>query len=336
MAILVSGGAGYIGSHTAAQLLAQGEEIVILDNFSNSKPEVLDAIRTLTGRDFPFYQADLLDEGQLEQVFQENAIHTVIHFAGLKAVGESVAKPLLYYHNNLTGTLNLCRAMERHGCFSLVFSSSATVYYLGCNTAPFREDFPLGSTNPYGMTKVYIEQILTDLAASDSRWRIALMRYFNPIGAHPSGLLGEDPNGIPNNLLPYIAKVALGELPCLKVYGDDYDTPDGTGIRDYIHVCDLAQGHICALDYLKDNPGAHPINLGSGKGYSVLEVADAFERASGVKIPRVIAPRRDGDIARSYADASLAKEILHWEARRGIDEMCRDAWNYTLLHRQQN
>lgn len=227
-----------------------------------------------------------------------------------------MAKPLLYYHNNLTGTLNLCRAMERHGCFSLVFSSSATVYYLGCNTAPFREDFPLGSTNPYGMTEVYIEQILTDLAASDSRWRIALMRYFNPIGATPPGCWG-GPNGIPNNLLPYIAKVALGELARLKVYGDDYDTPDGTGIRDYIHVCDLAQGHICALDYLKDNPGAHPINLGSGKGYSVLEVADAFERASGVKIPPGHRPRRDGDIARSYADASLAKEILHWEARPG-------------------
>ena len=332
MAILITGGAGYIGSHTAAKLLESGEDLVLLDNFSNSKPEVLDAIRTLTGRDFVFYQADLLREDQLEQVFAENDIQMVIHFAGLKAVGESVRKPLLYYHNNLTGTIQLCRVMERHQCFSLVFSSSATVYYLGCNTAPFREDFPLGSTNPYGLSKVYIEQMLTDLAASDSRWRIALMRYFNPIGAHPSGLLGEDPNGIPNNLLPYIAKVALGELPCLNVYGNDYDTPDGTGIRDYIHVCDLAEGHICAMNYLKTHTGAKAINLGSGRGYSVLEVADAFEKACGIPIPRVMAPRRDGDIARSYADASLAKELLGWETHRSLEEMCRDAWNYTKLH----
>lgn len=331
MAILITGGAGYIGSHTAVCLLDAGYEIVIVDNFVNSKPEVLDRIKSITKKDFKFYEADIGDENRMNTIFHENTIDAVIHFAGLKAVGESVAKPLEYYSNNITGTLVLCCVMAAAGCKKIVFSSSATVYGTNQNV-PFREDYPLSTTNPYGTTKLMIEWILTDLFHADPEWSVALLRYFNPIGAHPSGLIGEDPNGIPNNLLPYIAKVALGKLEQLNVFGDDYNTPDGTGVRDYIHVMDLAEGHIKALEYILSRTGVEPINLGRGKGYSVLEVVRAFEKASGKKVPYRIAPRRAGDIATSYADAAKAKELLHWQAVRNIDQMCADAWNFA----QQN
>ncbi|MCI8600068.1 MAG: UDP-glucose 4-epimerase GalE [Oscillospiraceae bacterium] len=334
MAVLVTGGAGYIGSHTCVELLNEGEEIIILDNFVNSKPEALDRIREISGKDFKFYEVDLLDEEGVERVFAENQIDAVIHFAGLKAVGESVQQPIRYYHNNLTGTLILCRAMEKHGVKRLVFSSSATVYGAP-KSVPIREDFDLSTTNPYGATKLMIEGILRDLHVADKSWSIALLRYFNPIGAHKSGLIGEDPNGIPNNLLPYIARVAAGQLECLSVFGDDYPTVDGTGVRDYIHVVDLARGHLKALAKVRKDTGVDAYNLGTGHGYSVLQMVKAFEKASGRPVAYKIAPRRPGDIAECYADPAKAREILGWEAEMGIDEMCADSWNFTLKTAQK-
>ncbi len=323
--ILVTGGAGYIGSHTCVELLNRGYEIAVLDNFVNSKPEVLDRIRTLTGKDFPFYEADLLDADAVEKVFDEQKIDAVIHFAGLKAVGESVAQPLRYYHNNITGTLNLCATMQRHNVKRIIFSSSATVYGDPASV-PIREDFPLSTTNPYGSTKLMIERILQDLHRSDPEWNVVLLRYFNPVGAHASGLLGEDPNGIPNNLTPYIAKVASGELPMVHVFGNDYPTADGTGVRDYIHVVDLALGHIAALQ--KDQPGVYIYNLGTGIGYSVLDVIHAYEKACGHELPYVIDPRRPGDIAECYADPAKAYTELGWKAEKTLAQMCADSWNF--------
>jgi UDP-glucose 4-epimerase len=307
------------------ELLNRGYEIAVLDNFVNSKPEVLDRIRTLTGKDFPFYEADLLDEDAVEKVFAEQEISAVIHFAGLKAVGESVAQPLRYYHNNITGTLNLCQAMQRHNVKRIIFSSSATVYGDPASV-PIREDFPLSTTNPYGSTKLMIERILQDLHRSDPEWNVVLLRYFNPVGAHASGLLGEDPNGIPNNLTPYIAKVASGQLPLVHVFGNDYPTADGTGVRDYIHVVDLALGHIAALQ--KDRPGVYIYNLGTGIGYSVLDVIHAYEKACGHELPYVIDPRRPGDIAECYADPAKAYNELGWKAEKNLAEMCADSWNF--------
>ncbi len=327
MAILVTGGAGYIGSHTCVELLESGYEIVIVDNFVNSKPESLNRIRKITGKDFKFYEADLLDREALEKIFSENDISAVIHFAGLKAVGESVSQPLRYYHNNITGTLILCDVMQKAGVKKIVFSSSATVYG-SPKSVPIREDFPLHTTNPYGSTKLMIEDILRDLYVADNEWSIALLRYFNPIGAHISGLIGEDPNGIPNNLMPYIAQVAAGKLEVLSVFGDDYDTKDGTGVRDYIHVVDLAKGHLKALEKVMRDTGADAYNLGTGNGYSVLELVNAFEKVNGVKVNKKIAPRRPGDIAECYADPKKAKEILGWEAEFGVERMCEDAWRF--------
>ena len=327
MAILVTGGAGYIGSHTCVELLNAGEEIVVLDNFCNSKPRALEIVKELTGKDFKSYNADLLDRAAVEKVFEENKIDSVIHFAGLKAVGESVRKPIEYYHNNITGTLILCDVMRNHGCKRIVFSSSATVYG-SPKSVPIREDFPLSTTNPYGSTKLMIEGILKDIYTSDNEWSIALLRYFNPIGAHKSGKLGENPNGIPNNLMPYITQVAVGKLKELGVFGDDYDTPDGTGVRDYIHVVDLAKGHVKALKKIEENAGLKIYNLGTGVGYSVLDIVKNFEAATGVKIPYVIKPRRAGDIATCYSDASLAEKELGWKAENGIKEMCEDSWRW--------
>ena len=327
--ILVTGGAGFIGSHTCVELLNAGYEVVIFDNFSNSKPEALNRIKTITGKDFTFYEADLLDLSAIEKVFEENKIDAVIHFAGLKAVGESVQKPVEYYHNNITGTLLLIQAMRKYNCKKIVFSSSATVYGVN-NPAPYVETMPTNtSTNPYGYTKVMIEQILKDVFVADNDWSIVLLRYFNPIGAHKSGLLGEDPNGIPNNLFPYIAQVASGKLKCLGVFGNDYDTPDGTGVRDYIHVVDLATGHLNAVSYVLENKGVEAVNLGTGKGSSVLDVVHAFEKACGKKIPYEIKPRRAGDISTCYADTTKAKNLLGWEAKYDIDEMAADGWNFT-------
>lgn len=325
--ILVTGGAGFIGSHTCVELLEAGYEVVIVDNFSNSKPEALNRIKKITGKDFAFYEADLLDLAALEKIFEENKIDAVIHFAGLKAVGESVQKPVEYYHNNITGTLMLIKAMRKYGCKKIVFSSSATVYG-PVNKAPYTEDMPTSATNPYGYTKVMIEQILRDVYVSDNDWSVSLLRYFNPIGAHKSGLIGEDPNGIPNNLLPYICQVAVGKLEKLGVFGDDYDTPDGTGVRDYIHVVDLALGHIKAVEKVEGEDGLFIYNLGTGIGYSVLDVVKSFEKASGKKIPYVIGPRRDGDIATCYSDPSKALKELGWKAERGLDEMCEDSWRW--------
>lgn len=326
--IMVTGGAGFIGSHTCVELLQNGYDICVVDNFSNSSPAALDAVRTITGRDFPSYCCDLLEEEKLGQIFEEQQIDAVIHFAGLKAVGESVQKPVLYYHNNVTGTLNLLRQMELHGVRRLVFSSSATVYGEN-NPIPYREDMPTGqTTNPYGTTKAMIEQILQDLCKSDSRWNTMLLRYFNPIGAHPSGLIGENPNGIPNNLMPYIMRVAQGALPYLNVFGNDYPTRDGTGVRDYIHVCDLAVGHGKALDALFAQQGASIYNLGTGHGSSVLEVVKTFEQESGVPVPYQFAPRRAGDLPEYYADAAKAQQELGWQARYTLADMCRDSWNF--------
>jgi len=333
--VLVTGGAGFIGSHTCVELLENGYSIVVMDNFVNSSMGAVEAIRKITGKDFPFYECDMLDEEAFEKIFAENSIDAVIHFAGLKAVGESVAKPLEYYHNNLTGTLILLKLMRKYHVKQFVFSSSATVYGSE-NPVPFKEDMKIGgTTNPYGTTKVMIEQILQDVCVADQEMQVALLRYFNPIGAHPSGLIGENPNGIPNNLMPYIARVAAGDLPCLSVYGDDYDTPDGTGVRDYIHVCDLATGHIKALEKLDSIKGAEIYNLGTGCGSSVLEVVHAFEKASGRKVPYKITPRRAGDIATCYADVSRAKEEMHWQAKYNLDDMCRDSWNF-IQHTKQN
>ena len=331
MAILVTGGTGFIGSHTVVELINASKEVVIVDNFSNSKPEVLNRIEKITGTRPVFYQADLLDKPAIDRIFEEQKIDAVIHFAGFKAVGESVHKPLEYYHNNITGTLMLCQSMKEHQCKRIVFSSSATVYGMN-NPVPFKEGMPTSATNPYGYTKVMIEQILSDLHVADPEWSVVLLRYFNPIGAHDSGLIGEDPNGIPNNLLPYVSQVAIGKLPCLSVYGDDYDTVDGTGVRDYIHVVDLAKGHVAAIKKLEQKPGLFICNLGTGKGYSVLDVLHAYEKACGKPLPYVIDPRRPGDIAACWADPSKAREELGWEAQYGIEEMCASSWKWQSMN----
>jgi UDP-glucose 4-epimerase len=329
MSVLITGGAGFIGSHTAVEFLNAGYDIVIMDNFSNSKPVVLDRIREITGRDFRFYKADLLDSASMDKIFDENPdIDSVIHFAGFKAVGESVAKPIEYYHNNVTGTLLLTDSMRRHGVKTIVFSSSATVYG-DPDEVPIKETARVGNaTNPYGETKVMIERILKDIYVSDKEWNVAVLRYFNPIGAHASGRIGEDPNGIPNNLMPYITKVAMGKLPMLHVFGNDYDTHDGTGVRDYIHVVDLAKAHLKALEAIVKIRGIDYFNIGTGKGYSVLDIVKAYKEATGIEIPYVIDPRRPGDIAACYADPTKAREILGWEAENGIFEMCRDSNNW--------
>lgn len=327
MTILITGGAGYIGSHTCVELLNSGYEIVVVDSFFNSKPESLRRVREITGKNFKFYNVNLLHREELEVVFSENEIDAVIHFAGLKAVGESVEIPLHYYHNNITGTVILCKVMQEYGVKKMVFSSSATVYGTP-ERVPISEDFPLKATNPYGRTKLMIEEILRDLYVSDNSWSIALLRYFNPIGAHPSGRIGEDPNGIPNNLMPYITQVAVGKLPELRVFGDDYPTVDGTGVRDYIHVVDLAIGHVKALEKVMETTGVDSYNLGTGRGYSVLEIVSAFERVTGIKIPYKIVERRPGDVAICYADPTKAKKELGWVATQGIEEMCRDAWRW--------
>ena len=327
MSILVTGGAGFIGSHTCVELLENGYDIVVLDNFINSKPESLKRIKQITNKDFKFYEADLLDKNALETIFSENTIDAVIHFAGLKAVGESVQKPLWYYH--ITGTLLLCETMAKHNVKKMVFSSSATVYG-NPKTVPIQEDFPLSTTNPYGSTKLMIENILRDLYVADNTWSIALLRYFNPIGAHESGLIGEDPNGIPNNLMPYIAQVAAGKLEKLSVFGNDYPTPDGTGVRDYIHVVDLSRGHLKAVERVMNTTGVDAYNLGTGHGYSVLDMVKAFSEVNGVTVNYQIAPRRPGDIAQCYADPKKAKELLCWEAEYDLEKMCRDAWNFMV------
>ena len=329
MAILLPGGAGYIGSHTAVELLNSGKEIIIVDNFSNSKPEVLDKIKEITDKDFKFYELDYLDREKLEKVFEENQIDAVLNFAGYKAVGESVQKPLEYYTNNISGCLVLLETMKKYGVKKFIFSSSATVYG-DPEIIPITEECKTGgTTNPYGTSKLFIEQILKDAYVSDNTWDICILRYFNPVGAHESGLIGEEPQGIPNNLMPYVARVAAGILEQLSVFGDDYDTPDGTGVRDYIHVVDLAKGHVAALDKLdKENKGLYIYNLGTGNGYSVLDMVKGFEKATGKKVPYKIAPRRPGDIATCYADPKKAKEELNWEAAKGIDDMCKDSWNY--------
>ena len=328
MAILVTGGTGYIGSHTSIELLNRGEEIVIADNLSNSKIEMCDKIKEITGKDFKFYKVDLLDKENLRKVFEENEINEVIHFAGLKAVGESCQKPIEYYHNNITGTLILLELMKEFNCKKIVFSSSASVYG-NPKTVPIKENFPLSTTNPYGSTKLMIEQILTDVQKSDNDWSIILLRYFNPIGAHESGKIGENPNGIPNNLMPYINYVACGKLDHLNVFGNDYNTPDGTGVRDYIHVVDLAIGHLKAIDKVRNSKGVMAYNLGTGIGYSVLDIVKAFENANDIKIKYEIAPRRAGDIAICYADPTKAKEELGWQATKNLEQMCKDSWRYT-------
>ena len=327
MPVLVTGGAGYIGSHTCVELLNAGYDIVVVDNFSNSKPEVLNRIKEIAGRDFKFYAADLLDRNGLARIFSENCIEAVIHFAGLKAVGESVSIPLKYYYNNITGTIELCEAMARHGVKKIVFSSSATVYG-NPKSVPIKEDFPLGPTNPYGRTKYMIEEILKDLYVSDNEWGVVLLRYFNPIGAHESGRIGEDPNGIPNNLMPYITQVAVGKMDKLNVFGNDYNTHDGTGVRDYIHVIDLAKGHLKALEKVMRGSGVDIYNLGTGTGYSVLDVVKTFEKVTGQVIPYVITDRRPGDIDMCYADPSKAFDELGWKAEKDLEDMCRDSWNW--------
>lgn len=329
MAILVTGGTGYIGSHTCVELLEKGEKIIIVDNLSNSKREVTDKIKEITKKDFAFYEADIQDREAMVKIFEENPdIESVIHFAGLKAVGESVEKPLEYYHNNVYGTLVLLEVMRQYDCKKIIFSSSATVYGDPASL-PIKEDFPLSTTNPYGTTKLMIEMILKDLVIADPTWSVVLLRYFNPIGAHKSGLLGEVPNGIPNNLMPYITQVAIGKLDELKVFGNDYPTPDGTGVRDYIHVVDLAIGHVKALKKLREENGTHIYNLGTGNGYSVLEIVQAFEKVNGIKIKYRITERRPGDIPACYADPTKAKEELDWVATRNLEDMCRDSWNFT-------
>ena len=329
MSILVTGGAGFIGSHTSVELLNAGREIVIIDNFSNSKPEVLDNIKKITGKDFKFYNINYLDRKELEKVFEENKIEAVLNFAGYKAVGESVKKPLEYYENNISGALVLLETMKKYGVKKFIFSSSATVYGEP-ERIPITEDCKIGgTTNPYGTTKLFIEQILQDLYKSDNTWDIAILRYFNPVGAHESGLIGEEPQGIPNNLMPYIVRVASGELEQLSVFGNDYDTPDGTGVRDYIHVVDLAKGHLKALEKLeKEQQGIYIYNLGTGIGYSVLDMVKAFEEATGKKVNYKIAPRRAGDIAMCYSKPEKAKKELNWEATKTLKDMCQDSWRY--------
>ncbi|WP_176344451.1 UDP-glucose 4-epimerase GalE [Priestia aryabhattai] len=327
MTILITGGAGYIGSHTCVELLNSGHDILVLDNFSNSRPESLDRVKELTNKSFKIYKIDLLDKAAVEKVFSENEIEAVIHFAGLKAVGESVEIPVHYYHNNITGTLILIDVMQKYNVFNLVFSSSATVYGIP-QQVPISEEFSLSATNPYGRTKLMIEEILNDVYVSNNNWSIALLRYFNPIGAHESGLIGEDPNGLPNNLMPFISQVSIGKLSELKVFGNDYTTPDGTGVRDYIHVVDLAKGHLKALEKIVTFNGVEAYNLGTGKGYSVLEMIDAFEKASGRKVPYVIGPRRPGDIAECFAKPDKAERELGWKAEKGIKDMCIDSWKW--------
>ncbi len=332
MKVLVTGGAGYIGSHTCVKLLESGYDVVILDNLVNSSEKAVERIAEIAGMHPSFYKGDLLDREFVNTVFDKEEIDAVIHFAGLKAVGESVAKPLEYYHNNITGTLILCDVMRNHGCFNIVFSSSATVYGDPA-FVPITEECPKGEiTNPYGQTKGMLEQILTDLHRGDERWNVMLLRYFNPIGAHPSGRIGEDPKGIPNNLVPYIAQVAVGRLESLGVFGDDYDTPDGTGVRDYIHVVDLADGHVKALEKMKTAKGVSIYNLGTGKGYSVLDVVKAYSKACKKEIPYVIKPRRPGDIATCYADPSKAEKELGWKAQFDIEKMCEDSWHWQSLN----
>ncbi|NJD07972.1 MAG: UDP-glucose 4-epimerase GalE [Methylococcaceae bacterium] len=326
--ILVTGGAGYIGSHTCVELMALGHELVVVDNLSNSKPAALQRVEAIAGRSIPFHQVDIRDRAGLREVFRRYAVEAVVHFAGLKAVGESVEQPLRYYDNNVAGSVALCEEMEECGVRRLVFSSSATVYG-DPQSVPIREDFPVGgTTNPYGTSKLMIEQILRDLRIANPAWRIAILRYFNPVGAHPSGSIGEDPNGIPNNLMPFISQVAVGRRESLRVFGNDYPTPDGTGVRDYIHVVDLAKGHACALDYLARHEGLLTVNLGTGQGYSVLDMVRAFEQASGRPIPYQIVERRPGDIACCYADPALAREKLGWSAQLGIERMCQDSWRW--------
>jgi len=327
MNILVTGGAGYIGSHTCLELLSEDYNVIVVDNLANSKEEALKRVEQLTGKELTFYQLDLLNKSGLSEVFGNHSIDAVIHFAGYKAVGESVEIPLSYYRNNITGTLNLCEVMEEHNVKNLVFSSSATVYGDPENV-PIKEDFPLSATNPYGRTKFFIEEILRDLHISEPDWNIALLRYFNPVGAHESGQIGEDPNDIPNNLMPYISQVAVGKLEQLSIFGDDYPTKDGTGVRDYIHVVDLSIGHLKALEKLEEKPGLVTYNLGTGEGYSVLEVVKAFEQATGQDIPYKITGRRPGDIAECYADPQKAKEELGWQAERNLEDMCRDVWKW--------
>lgn len=328
MRILVTGGAGYIGSHTCVALLEAGYAVTVVDNLCNASRKAIDRVRQITGKDLTFYETDIRDYAGLQKIFSQEQIDCVIHFAGLKAVGESVQKPLEYYQNNISGTLVLCDVMRQHNVKNMIFSSSATVYGDPA-FVPITEACPKGTpTNPYGWTKSMLEQILTDLHTADAAWNVILLRYFNPIGAHKSGLIGEDPKGIPNNLLPYVAQVAIGKLEQVGVFGDDYDTPDGTGVRDYIHVVDLAAGHVRAIDKIKENPGVKIYNLGTGKGYSVLDVIHAFSKACGKEIPYVIKPRRAGDIATCYADASLARQELHWEARYDMEQMCADSWNW--------
>ena len=332
MAILVTGGAGYIGSHTCLELLKAGYEVVVVDNLCNSSEEAVKRVEKISGKPVKFYQADILDREALEKIFESETIDSVIHFAGLKAVGESVAKPLEYYYNNITGTLVLCDVMRKHGVKNIVFSSSATVYGDPA-FVPITEECPKGTiTNPYGQTKSMLEQILTDFHVADPEWNVVLLRYFNPIGAHESGMIGEDPKGIPNNLVPYIAQVAVGKLPCLGVFGNDYPTHDGTGVRDYIHVVDLAVGHVKALKKIEEKAGVCIYNLGTGKGYSVLDVVKAYEKACGKEIKYEIKPRRPGDIATCYADATKAKEELGWVAERGIEEMCADSWRWQTMN----
>ena len=332
MKILVTGGTGYIGSHTCVELLENNYEVVIIDNLSNSKKEVVDYIKEITKKDVTFYEGDVADKELVRKIFKENEIGAVIHFAGLKAVGESVKKPLLYYRNNIDTTLTLCEVMSEFNCKKIVFSSSATVYG-SPKTLPIKEDFPLSTTNPYGTTKLYIEGILKDLCVADPDWSVALLRYFNPIGAHKSGLIGENPNDIPNNLMPYIVKVANKELEILSVFGNDYDTKDGTGVRDYIHVVDLAKGHIKAIEKVLKEKGIDAYNLGTGHGYSVLEIVETFKKVNNIDVPYRIVDRRPGDIAACFADPSYAKEKLNWEAEKGIEEMCQDSYNFVKNHK---
>jgi len=331
--ILVTGGAGYIGSHTVLEILSQGDKVIVVDNLSNSSQESLRRVEALTGRQLTFYELDLLDKDALKTPFAEHHIDAVIHFAGLKAVGESVEIPLSYYQNNITGTLNLLEEMKANDVKQLVFSSSATVYG-DPSTVPITEDFPVSATNPYGRSKLIIEEILGDLYVSDSEWDIALLRYFNPVGAHESGRIGEDPNGTPNNLMPYISQVAVGKLERLSIYGNDYETHDGTGVRDYIHVVDLAQGHLKALDHLTSKPGLVTVNLGTGQGYSVLDMVKAFESASHKAVAYKLVDRRAGDIAECYAETSKAYQVLGWKSKKGLNEMCVDAWRWQSMNPQ--
>lgn len=330
MNVLVTGGNGFIGSHTCVELIREGYDVIVMDNLSNSQRGNVEKIEKIAGEKICFYETDMLNYNDMDKIFKANTISAVIHFAGLKAVGESVEKPLEYYENNVAGTINICKAMRENGCKRMVFSSSATVYGIS-EQVPFVETLPTSATNPYGFTKIMMEHILEDLCKADPQWSVMLLRYFNPIGAHESGLIGEKPKGIPNNLLPYINQVALGKLPHVNIYGNDYDTVDGTGVRDYIHVRDLATGHIKAMEYILGHTGSQAVNLGTGKGTSVLEVLRAYEKVCGKEIPYKVMQRRPGDVAVCYADTTKAKELLGWEAKLGIDEMCMDSWRFAKM-----